>query len=102
MMLKSLMIPIPLNSRYLKKATAIHLQRSFGLWAETAYQNVVRKLYGAKYGDESLTDFEFAYDEFGEEAIELLKVVGLSISRSFCPSIKWGGKTETYNGQTTS
>ena len=35
-----------------KKETAIHLQRSFGIWPETALDNVVRKLYGAKYGDD--------------------------------------------------
>jgi methyl coenzyme M reductase system subunit A2 len=81
------------ESRYLKKATAIHLQRSFGLWAETAYENVVRKLYGAKYGDEALTDFEFANDEFGEEAIELLKVVGLGHKIDhFAPVLSGGEK----------
>ena len=67
----------PYYSRKLKEVTAIHLQRSFGLWAETALQNVVRKLNGAKYGDEGLTDFEFANDQFEEEAREILKVVGL-------------------------
>ena len=67
----------PYYSRKLKDATAIHLQRSFGLWAETALQNVVRKLNGVKYGDEGLTDFNFAYDEFGEEAREILRIVGL-------------------------
>ena len=36
-----------------KKETAIHLQRSFGIWPETVLDNVVRKLYGAKYGDEA-------------------------------------------------
>ncbi len=81
------------ESHNLKKATAIHLQRSFGLWAETAYQNVVRKLYGAKYGDEALTDFEFANDEFGEEAIELLKVVGLGHKiEHFAPVLSGGEK----------
>ncbi|MCE5214175.1 MAG: ABC transporter ATP-binding protein [Methanobacterium sp.] len=81
------------KSRCLKKATAIHLQRSFGLWAETAYQNVVRKLYGAKYGDEALTDFEFANDEFGEEAIQLLNVVGLGHKIDhFAPVLSGGEK----------
>jgi ABC-type polar amino acid transport system, ATPase component len=44
-------------SRKLREATAIHLQRSFGLWSESAINNVIRKLYGTKYGDEALTDF---------------------------------------------
>jgi methyl coenzyme M reductase system, component A2 len=77
----------------LRKATAIHLQRSFGLWAESAYQNVLRKLYGAKYGDEAMTDFEFANDEFGEEAVRLLKVVGLDHKvEHFAPVLSGGEK----------
>lgn len=79
--------------RKLKKATAIHLQRSFGLWAETAVQNVIRKLYGVKYGDEGLTDFSFAYDEFGEEALKLLNVVGLEHkAEHFAPVLSGGEK----------
>lgn len=77
----------------LRKATAIQLQRSFGLWAETAMQNVLRKLYGAKYGDEALTDFNFAYDEFGDEATELLKLVGLDHkAEHFAPVLSGGEK----------
>jgi methyl coenzyme M reductase system subunit A2 len=77
----------------LKQETAIHLQRSFGLWAETALQNVVRKLNGAKYGDEGLTDFNYAYDEFGDEAREILKVVGLEHKIDhFAPVLSGGEK----------
>lgn len=79
--------------RKLKEATAIQLQRSFGLWAETAIQNVLRKLYGTKYGDEALTDFDNAYDEFGDEAMELLKLVGLDHKAShFAPVLSGGEK----------
>ncbi|MCL2115985.1 MAG: ATP-binding cassette domain-containing protein [Methanobrevibacter sp.] len=77
----------------LKKATAIHLQRSFGLWAETTLNNVVRKLYGKKYGDEAMTDFEYAYDEFKEEAESILKVVGLEDKiNHFAPVLSGGEK----------
>ncbi len=77
----------------LKRATAIHLQRSFGLWSETAIQNVIRKLYGAKYGDESLTDFEYAYDEFGDQARDLLRLVGLEHKADhFAPVLSGGEK----------
>lgn len=77
----------------LKKATAIHLQRSFGLWAETALQNVIRKLYGVKYGDESLTIFEDAYNEFADRAMELLKIVGLDHKANhFAPVLSGGEK----------
>jgi methyl coenzyme M reductase system, component A2 len=77
----------------LKRSTAIHLQRSFGLWSETAIQNVIRKLYGTKYGDEALTDFTYAYDEFGEEALHLLKIVGLEHkAKHFAPVLSGGEK----------
>jgi methyl coenzyme M reductase system subunit A2 len=80
-------------SRKLREATAIHLQRSFGLWSETALNNVIRKLYGTKYGDEALTDFDFAYDEFEEEAMEILRVVGLDHKAAhFAPVLSGGEK----------
>jgi methyl coenzyme M reductase system subunit A2 len=83
----------PYYFRKLREATAIHLQRSFGLWSETALQNVVRKLNGAKYGDEGLTDFNFAYGEFEEEAREILKVVGLEEKADhFAPVLSGGEK----------
>ncbi len=79
--------------RKLREATAIHLQRSFGLWSETALNNVIRKLYGTKYGDEALTDFDFAYDEFEEEAMEILRVVGLEHKADhFAPVLSGGEK----------
>jgi len=80
-------------SRKLREATAIHLQRSFGLWPESTVQNVVRKLYGVKYGDEGLTDFEHANDEFMEEAMELLHLVGLGDkAEHFAPVLSGGEK----------
>ncbi len=83
----------PYYFRKLREATAIHLQRSFGLWSETALQNVVRKLNGAKYGDEGLTDFNSAYGEFEEEAREILKVVGLEEKADhFAPVLSGGEK----------
>lgn len=83
----------PYYSRKLREATAIHLQRSFGLWPESTVQNVVRKLYGAKYGDEGLTDFDHANDEFKEEALELLRLVGLGHkAEHFAPVLSGGEK----------
>ena len=79
--------------RKLREVTAIHLQRSFGLWSETTLNNVIRKLYGAKYGDEALTDFDFAYDEFEDEAMEILRVVGLDHKADhFAPVLSGGEK----------
>ena len=40
----------------LKKVTAIHLQRSFGLWPDTVRENVLRKLYAREYFDEGDTN----------------------------------------------
>lgn len=77
----------------LKTVTAIHLQRSFGLWAETSLQNVIRKLSGAKYGDESIQDFEDAQKEFDLKAREILKIVGLDHKADhFAPVLSGGEK----------
>jgi methyl coenzyme M reductase system subunit A2 len=77
----------------LKKSTAIHLQRSFGLWGETALQNVIRKLSGVKYGDESLQDTDDAQEEFGGQAKEILEIVGLGHKADhFAPVLSGGEK----------
>jgi methyl coenzyme M reductase system subunit A2 len=77
----------------LKKATAIHLQRSFGLWGETSLQNVIRKLAGTKYGDESIQDFDEAQKEFKDQAMEILKAVGLDHKADhFAPVLSGGEK----------
>ena len=77
-----------------KKETAIHLQRSFGIWPETALDNVVRKLYGAKYGDEAGTDFKLAHDQFDKEAYELLDLVGLKEKSDHLASVLSGGEKQ--------
>ncbi|MGB9937199.1 MAG: ATP-binding cassette domain-containing protein [Methanobacterium sp.] len=84
----------PYYSAKLKKATAIHLQRSFGLWGETSIQNVIRKLSGVKYGDESLQHIDEAREEFGEEALELLKVVGLGHKAEHYAPVLSGGEKQ--------
>ena len=77
-----------------KKETAIHLQRSFGIWPETVLDNVDRKLYGAKYGDEAGTDFELAHDQFDKEAYELLELVGLKEKSGHLASVLSGGEKQ--------
>lgn len=77
----------------LRTATAIHLQRSFGLWPETAIINVIRKLYGNRYGDEADIDLKVATDQYGDEAMEILKVVGLEDkAEHFAPVLSGGEK----------
>jgi len=77
-----------------KKETAIHLQRSFGIWPETALDNVVRKLYAAKYGDEAGTDFEEAHPLFDDEAMKLLELVGLDHKADHLASVLSGGEKQ--------
>lgn len=84
----------PYHFSKLKKETAIHLQRSFGLWGETSLQNVIRKLSGVKYGDESLQDFEDARAEFKDQALEILKVVGLDHKADHYAPVLSGGEKQ--------
>ena len=59
-------------------ATAIHLQRDFALWTESALKNVVRRIHSRKTGFEVLPIPEDAdYDEMYEEAMYYLRLVGL-------------------------
>ena len=78
----------------LKKITAIHLQRSFGLWPDTVRENVLRKLYSHRYFDESSTDFEVAESEFGQEADELLEYVSLTHKKDHYASVLSGGEKQ--------
>ncbi|MDD1777898.1 MAG: ATP-binding cassette domain-containing protein [Candidatus Helarchaeota archaeon] len=66
--------------RRLKQITAIHLQRSFALWADTVLVNVMRRLNALETGDETadLPEETFSeYDAMKEKALELLKAVEL-------------------------
>ena len=78
----------------IKKETAIHLQRSFGIWPETVLDNVLRKLYGAKYGDEASCNLEEAHDQFDKEAMELLELVGLDHKADHLASVLSGGEKQ--------
>lgn len=78
----------------LKKETAIHLQRSFGLWPDTVRENVLRKLYARKYFDEGDTNFEIAESEFGHEADELLELVSLTHKADHYASVLSGGEKQ--------
>ena len=78
----------------LKKETAIHLQRSFGLWPDTVRENVLRKLYARRYFDEGDTNFEVAESEFGSEADELLELVSLTHKADHYASVLSGGEKQ--------
>ncbi len=77
----------------LKEKTAIHLQRSFGLWSKTAVENVIHKLYGIKTGDETTADIESIKDEYMDEALDILETVGLKEKANhFAPVLSGGEK----------
>ena len=78
----------------LKKVTAIHLQRSFGLWPDTVRENVLRKLYARNYFDEGDTNFEVADSEFGDEADEILELVSLTHKKDHYASVLSGGEKQ--------
>ena len=77
----------------LKEKTAIHLQRSFGLWSKTAVENVIHKLYGIKTGDETTADINMVKEEYIEEALDILDTVGLKEKADhFAPVLSGGEK----------
>ena len=78
----------------LKIETAIHLQRSFGIWPETVRENVLRKLYARKYFDEESTDFNVAESEFGDEADKILDMVSLTDKADHYAAVLSGGEKQ--------
>lgn len=78
----------------IKKETAIHLQRSFGLWPETVRANVLRKLYAREYKDETDVDMELAESAFGEEADKILELVSLTEKSGHYAAVLSGGEKQ--------
>ena len=75
--------------------TAIHLQRDFALWTETALKNVVRRVYSRKTGFEVLPIPENAdYDEVYKEAMYYLRLVGLEDKANHLATILSGGEKQ--------
>lgn len=77
----------------LKEKTAIHLQRSFGLWSKSAVDNVIHKLAGLKTGDETNVNIEDVKEEYLDEALDILDTVGLKEKADhFAPVLSGGEK----------
>lgn len=75
--------------------TAIHLQRDFALWTETALKNVVRRVKARRTGYEALPIPEDAdYDELYEEAMYYLRLVGLGEKAQHLATILSGGEKQ--------
>lgn len=77
----------------LKEKTAIHLQRSFGLWSKTVVENVIHKLHGIRTGDETTANIDEVKDEYMDEALDILETVGLKDKANhFAPVLSGGEK----------
>ncbi len=75
--------------------TAIHLQRDFALWTESALKNVVRRIYSRTTGYEVLPVEEIAnYNQIYEEAMYYLKLVGLEKKALHLATILSGGEKQ--------
>jgi methyl coenzyme M reductase system subunit A2 len=75
--------------------TAIHLQRDFALWTESALKNVVRRIHSRKTGFELLPIPEDAdYNDMYEEAMRYLRVVGLGDKAQHLATILSGGEKQ--------
>ena len=76
-------------------ATAIHLQRDFALWTESALKNVVRRIHSRKTGFEVLPIPENEnYDEMYKEALYYLRLVGLEKKANHLATILSGGEKQ--------
>lgn len=75
--------------------TAIHLQRDFALWTESALYNVVRRVYSRTTGYEVLPIPENPdYDQIFEEAMYYLRLVGLEKKALHLATILSGGEKQ--------
>ena len=81
--------------RALKDITAIHLQRNFGLWTGSAIENIIRRIYSLKVGQEALPHRDHPdFDELYAESMEYLKLVGLDHKAEHFSSVLSGGEKQ--------
>jgi len=75
--------------------TAIHMQREFGLWTESALKNVVRRVYSRVTGYEALPIEEDPdYQKYYDEARYYLGLVGLEKKANHLGTILSGGEKQ--------
>jgi len=77
-----------------QKQTAIQLQRSFGLWPDSALDNVVRALRYVEIAEETMPQNEGELREYRERAMEVLKVVGLEKRAELWSQVLSGGEKQ--------
>ncbi len=79
----------------MKGMTAIHLQRNFGLWSGSAIENIIRRLYSLRVGQEALPSKEHPdYDDLYAESMEFLKLVGLEHKAEHYSPVLSGGEKQ--------
>ncbi|MHA1377083.1 MAG: ATP-binding cassette domain-containing protein [Candidatus Helarchaeota archaeon] len=85
------------NFREAKRKTLIHLQRSFGLWATSALDNVMRRLNALKTEDETgplPEEYTSEYKEMKEKALEILDAVKLKHKANQVAPVMSGGEKQ--------
>jgi methyl coenzyme M reductase system, component A2 len=77
------------------RLSAIHLQRDFALWTESALKNVVMRVYSRETGYEVLPIPELGnYDDIYKEAMYYLRLVGLEKKAHQLATILSGGEKQ--------
>ena len=77
-----------------QRKVAIQLQRSFGLWPDSAVDNVVRALRYSDIGEETLPQDEGEYKEYRRRALEILRVAGLEARADLWSQVLSGGEKQ--------
>ncbi|MEM0330037.1 MAG: ATP-binding cassette domain-containing protein [Archaeoglobaceae archaeon] len=81
--------------RSVMEKTAIHLQRSFGLWSEKVIENVIRAIAYTQFGEEILPEWDpVLYEEMQREAMKLLEIVDLKHKAECWAEILSGGEKQ--------
>ncbi len=78
----------------LQRKTAIQLQRSFGLWPDSAVDNLIRALRYSDGFDETVPEAEGEYKEYYDRAMEILRVVGLDKRAGLWSEVLSGGEKQ--------
>ncbi len=78
----------------LQRKTAIQSQRTFGMWPDSAVDNIVRALMYHDFGEEILPQCEGEYEEYRRKAMEILKVVGLDHRADLWSEVLSGGEKQ--------
>ncbi|MGP8331370.1 MAG: ATP-binding cassette domain-containing protein [Methanosarcinaceae archaeon] len=83
------------GTKKLGKNTAIHLQRTFGLWTGPAIENIIRKLNYLREGHESLPRKSSPhYQDMYDKSMKYLKLVGMEHKALHAANLLSGGEKQ--------